>query len=180
MLPSGALSNLGLGGVPIMLSYSAGRQTTIDVTDLVWKRADGRLLSVRPNTDGDRHGMAGHHPADRRRIRQANRRTSLSPLRGRRSPAPSGRGSVDGSSRAEKAGSRRQPVGIARARMFCRFSAAPIPMRLPSGVFQSYSWSVPHQASSSNARSKRSGIVRIFCRSSAGRSRGRHGSRSTR
>ena len=57
-------------------------------------RADGRLLSVRPITDGDRHGMAGHRPADRARIRQANRRTSLSPLRGRRSPAPSGRGSA--------------------------------------------------------------------------------------
>ena len=57
-------------------------------------RADGRLLSVRPITDGDRHGMAGHRPADRGRIRQANRRTGLSPQRGRRSPAPSGRGSA--------------------------------------------------------------------------------------
>jgi NADPH:quinone reductase len=39
MLSSGALSNLGLGGVPITLGYSAGRQTTIDVTDLIWKSA---------------------------------------------------------------------------------------------------------------------------------------------
>ena len=38
MLSSGALSSLGLGGVLITLGYSAGRQTTIDVTDL-WKRA---------------------------------------------------------------------------------------------------------------------------------------------
>src|SRR5882757_6618719 len=36
---SEALSSLGLGGVLITLGYSAGRQTTIDVTDLIWKRA---------------------------------------------------------------------------------------------------------------------------------------------
>src|ERR1700736_687042 len=36
---SEALSSLGLGGVLIALGYSAGRQTTIDVTDLIWKRA---------------------------------------------------------------------------------------------------------------------------------------------
>jgi len=36
---SGALSSLSLGGVLITLGYSAGRQTTIDVTDLIWKRA---------------------------------------------------------------------------------------------------------------------------------------------
>src|ERR1700722_18017668 len=36
---SGALSGLGLGGVLITLGYSAGRKTTIDLTDLIWKRA---------------------------------------------------------------------------------------------------------------------------------------------
>ena len=36
---SQALSSLGLGGVLITLGYSAGRKTTIDVTDLIWKRA---------------------------------------------------------------------------------------------------------------------------------------------
>src|SRR6202453_4134015 len=36
---SEALSSLGLGGVLITLSYSAGRKTTIDVTNLIWKRA---------------------------------------------------------------------------------------------------------------------------------------------
>jgi NADPH:quinone reductase-like Zn-dependent oxidoreductase len=36
---SEALSGLGLGGVLITLGYSAGRKTTIDVTDLIWKRA---------------------------------------------------------------------------------------------------------------------------------------------
>src|ERR1700704_1755292 len=36
---SGALSSLGLGGVLITLGYSAGRKTTIDVTDLIWKDA---------------------------------------------------------------------------------------------------------------------------------------------
>jgi NADPH2:quinone reductase len=34
-----ALSSLGLGGILITLGYSAGRKTTIDVTDLIWKRA---------------------------------------------------------------------------------------------------------------------------------------------
>jgi NADPH2:quinone reductase len=36
---SEALSSLGLGGVLITLGYSAGRKTTIDVTDLIWKHA---------------------------------------------------------------------------------------------------------------------------------------------
>jgi NADPH:quinone reductase len=36
---SEALSSLGLGGVLITLGYSAGRKTTIDVTDLIWKGA---------------------------------------------------------------------------------------------------------------------------------------------
>jgi len=34
-----ALATLALQGVLTSLGYSAGRQTTIDVTDLVWKRA---------------------------------------------------------------------------------------------------------------------------------------------
>jgi len=36
---SAALSSLGPGGVLITLGYSAGRKTTIDLTDLIWKRA---------------------------------------------------------------------------------------------------------------------------------------------
>src|SRR5712664_1288482 len=36
---SEALSSLSLGGVLITLGYSAGRKTTVDVTDLIWKRA---------------------------------------------------------------------------------------------------------------------------------------------
>jgi NADPH:quinone reductase len=36
---SEALSSLGVGGVLITLGYSAGRSTTIDVTDLIWKGA---------------------------------------------------------------------------------------------------------------------------------------------
>jgi NADPH2:quinone reductase len=36
---SEALSSLALGGTLITLGYSAGRKTTIDVTDLIWKRA---------------------------------------------------------------------------------------------------------------------------------------------
>ncbi len=34
-----ALATLALNGVLASLGYSAGRQTTIDVTDLIWKRA---------------------------------------------------------------------------------------------------------------------------------------------
>jgi NADPH:quinone reductase len=34
-----ALRSLGLGGVLVTLGYSAGRKTTIDVTDLIWKGA---------------------------------------------------------------------------------------------------------------------------------------------
>jgi len=33
------LSSLGPGGVLLTLGYSAGRKTTIDVTDLIWKGA---------------------------------------------------------------------------------------------------------------------------------------------
>jgi NADPH:quinone reductase-like Zn-dependent oxidoreductase len=36
---SEALSSLSLGGVLTTLGYSGGRKTTIDVTDLIWKRA---------------------------------------------------------------------------------------------------------------------------------------------
>jgi len=36
---SAALSSLAPGGVLITLGYSAGRKTTIDLTDLIWKRA---------------------------------------------------------------------------------------------------------------------------------------------
>ena len=52
-------------------------------------RADGRLLSVRPITDRDRFRLAGHYPADRARIGQADRRAGLSAQRGERSLAPS-------------------------------------------------------------------------------------------
>jgi NADPH:quinone reductase len=36
---SEALGSLAVGGVLISLGYSAGRKTTIDLTDLIWKRA---------------------------------------------------------------------------------------------------------------------------------------------
>src|SRR6202790_1294751 len=38
-LTSEALSSLSLGGILITLGYSAGRKSTIDVTDLIWKGA---------------------------------------------------------------------------------------------------------------------------------------------
>jgi NADPH2:quinone reductase len=48
-----ALSSLGTGGVLITLGYSAGTTTTIDVTDLIWKRArmaDFSLFAQSPTT----------------------------------------------------------------------------------------------------------------------------------
>jgi NADPH2:quinone reductase len=47
-----ALSSLGPGGVLISLGYSAGRKTTIDVTDLIWKgaRMAGFSLFAQPPT----------------------------------------------------------------------------------------------------------------------------------
>jgi NADPH:quinone reductase len=49
---SEALSSLALGGVLITLGYSAGRKTTIDITDLIWKRARmvGFSLFAQPPT----------------------------------------------------------------------------------------------------------------------------------
>jgi NADPH:quinone reductase len=49
---SEALSSLALGGVLTTLGYSAGRKTTIDVTDLIWKRARmvGFSLFAQPPT----------------------------------------------------------------------------------------------------------------------------------
>jgi hypothetical protein len=52
-------------------------------------RADGRLLFVRPTIDRDHCRLAGHHPADRQRIGQADRRARLSARRGGRSLTPS-------------------------------------------------------------------------------------------
>jgi NADPH2:quinone reductase len=47
-----ALSSLGLDGVLIILGYSAGRKTLIDVTDLIWKgaRMAGFSLFAQPPT----------------------------------------------------------------------------------------------------------------------------------
>jgi NADPH:quinone reductase-like Zn-dependent oxidoreductase len=46
---SGALSSLCLGGVLITLGYSAGRKTTIDVTDLIWKARGWPVSLCSPN-----------------------------------------------------------------------------------------------------------------------------------
>jgi NADPH2:quinone reductase len=47
---SGALATLAPGGTLITLGYSAGRKTTIDVTDVIWKSATikGFLLFAQP------------------------------------------------------------------------------------------------------------------------------------
>jgi NADPH2:quinone reductase len=47
---SGALATLAPGGTFITFGYSAGRKTTIDVTDVIWKSATikGFLLFAQP------------------------------------------------------------------------------------------------------------------------------------
>ena len=43
---SDALGTLAIGGSLTTLGYSAGRKTTIDVTDLIWKRASMKSFSL--------------------------------------------------------------------------------------------------------------------------------------
>jgi len=43
---SQALGTLAIGGSLTTLGYSAGRKTTIDVTDLIWKRASMKSFSL--------------------------------------------------------------------------------------------------------------------------------------
>jgi NADPH2:quinone reductase len=43
---SEALSTLAMGGTLTTLGYSAGRKATIDVTDLIWKRATMRSFAL--------------------------------------------------------------------------------------------------------------------------------------
>ena len=43
---SEALSTLAMGGSLTTLGYSAGRKSTIDVTDLIWKRASIKSFSL--------------------------------------------------------------------------------------------------------------------------------------
>jgi NADPH2:quinone reductase len=43
---SEALGTLSIGGSLTTLGYSAGRKTTIDVTDLIWKRANIKSFSL--------------------------------------------------------------------------------------------------------------------------------------
>jgi len=43
---SGALPVLAAGGTYVTLGYSAGRKATIDVTDLIWKRATMRSFAL--------------------------------------------------------------------------------------------------------------------------------------
>ena len=86
-----ALATLALGGVLTSLGYSAGRTTTIDVTDLIWKREHERLLPVRAIAS-DQSGRLGHHPATVDVGKgEAGRRTSVQARRGRRSSPPSNR-----------------------------------------------------------------------------------------
>src|ERR1700676_759358 len=55
---SEALGTLAMGGSLTTLGYSAGRETTIDVTDLIWKRAGIKSFSLFPQPP-DMSGGAG-------------------------------------------------------------------------------------------------------------------------
>jgi len=68
------LSSLALRRFLITLAIPPERKTTIDVTDLIWKRTRMAGFSLfAQSTDRDRRRVAGHHPADCQRIRQADR-----------------------------------------------------------------------------------------------------------
>jgi len=43
---SEALSSLAMGGMLTTLGYSGGRKATIDVTDLIWKRATMKSFAL--------------------------------------------------------------------------------------------------------------------------------------
>ena len=74
---SEALSSLGPGGVLITLGYSAGRKTTIDVTDLIWKRARMAGFSLFAQSPTAVATAWRTLSADPQRIRQADRRAGL-------------------------------------------------------------------------------------------------------
>ena len=85
-----ALSSLGIGGVLITLGYSAGRKTTIDVTDLIWKgarMAGFSLFAQSPTAIAT--AWRDIIPLIVGGSSQADRRACLSPRRGGRSLAPS-------------------------------------------------------------------------------------------
>ena len=90
-----ALSSLGLDGVLITLGYSAGRKTTIDLTDLIWKRARMAGFSMfAQSPTAIANAWRDDHPVDRRRIGQPDRRASIPTRPGLRSLVPSQRGSA--------------------------------------------------------------------------------------
>ena len=77
---SEALSSLGVGSILITLGYSAGTKTTIDVTDLIWKRAQmaGRLRH---------HPVRIHQPVRLVTITRSDQPPSLRDDQGRQIPA---------------------------------------------------------------------------------------------
>src|SRR5256712_5220518 len=57
-----ALATLAVGGVLTSLGYSAGRKTTIDVTDLIWRRASMRGFTLFAQSHEMKAGHVGRHP----------------------------------------------------------------------------------------------------------------------
>jgi NADPH:quinone reductase-like Zn-dependent oxidoreductase len=55
-----ALGTLAMGGNLTTLGYAAGRKATIDVTDLIWKRASMKSFSVRTTCGGVDDRMERH------------------------------------------------------------------------------------------------------------------------
>ena len=87
-----ALATLALHGALTSLGYSAGRKTTIDVTDLIWKRASMSGFALAGTIARDQGSRLGHHSAAADLgTGEPDRRTNLSIGRGRRSPPPSDR-----------------------------------------------------------------------------------------
>jgi NADPH:quinone reductase-like Zn-dependent oxidoreductase len=87
-----ALATLALHGVLTSLGYSAGRKTTIDVTDLIWKRASmsGFALAAQSHAT-TAAAWATILPLLDLETGEPDRRTNLSVGRGRRGPPPSDR-----------------------------------------------------------------------------------------
>ena len=70
---SEALGTLSIGGSLTTLGYSAGRKTTIDVTDLIWKRASMKSFSLFSTCGGMERRVERHYSIASIRSGQANR-----------------------------------------------------------------------------------------------------------
>jgi NADPH:quinone reductase len=70
---SEALPTLAAGGSLTTLGYSGGRKATIDVTDLIWKRATIKSFALFAQPPAAWGSLEYHRPAASIRWNQANR-----------------------------------------------------------------------------------------------------------